>query len=66
MLEIQELKDNPFRFWLGSNTQFLKDLTTVAFGSKKVGGPYKESEKCFCDVRWKSIRLRSIIPKDPI
>ncbi|EKR29071.1 hypothetical protein LEP1GSC087_3207 [Leptospira interrogans serovar Bataviae str. L1111] len=45
LLDLWELKSGNQNIRLGSNTQFLKDLTTVAFGSKKVGGPYKESEK---------------------
>ncbi|AYV57351.1 hypothetical protein [Leptospira kmetyi] len=45
LLNLWELKSGNQNIRLGNNTQFLKDLTTVAFGSKKVGGPYRESEK---------------------
>ncbi|MCG6168186.1 hypothetical protein LFX25_10155 [Leptospira sp. FAT2] len=45
LLNLWELKAGNQNIRLGNNTQFLKDLTTVAFGSKKVGGPYKDSEK---------------------
>ncbi|EMJ93182.1 hypothetical protein [Leptospira alstonii] len=45
LLNLWELKSGTQNIRLGNNTQFLKDLTTVSFGSKKVGGPYRESEK---------------------
>lgn len=45
LLNLWELKSGNQNIRLGNNTQFLKDLTTVVFGSKKVGGPYRESEK---------------------
>ncbi|TGK38594.1 hypothetical protein EHQ12_04280 [Leptospira gomenensis] len=55
-IPVQDFKDQPLlNLWelkagnqivrLGNNSQFLKDLTGVSFGDKKVGGPYKDSEK---------------------
>ncbi|MBM9499448.1 hypothetical protein JWG44_04195 [Leptospira sp. 201903071] len=45
LLNLWELKSGNQTIRLGNNSQFLKDLTTVAFGAQKVGGPYKDSEK---------------------
>ncbi|XDD48833.1 hypothetical protein AB3N59_10275 [Leptospira sp. WS92.C1] len=45
LLNLWELKSGNQTIRLGNNSQFLKDLTTVSFGDKRVGGPYKDSEK---------------------
>ncbi|MDV6237043.1 hypothetical protein CH379_015540 [Leptospira ellisii] len=45
LLNLWELKTGNQIVRLGNNSQFLKDLTSVNFGDKKVGGPYRDSEK---------------------